>query len=154
MTWKAFEVQYPVVALRKGRIKLISNLLLPPDKHIIVCVDWHNKVMYEQERREESLTSPATDVIFDHLHWIPKATHLLQLCRQDVMSRGSVSFNCSHFSSIYTEGLPPARSYAQKFFVLSILQGKCASFLCFFSPPPPIQSPLCSHSYAGPLHLI
>lgn len=98
--------------------------------------------MYEQERREESLTSPAADVIFDHLHWIPKATHLLQLCLQDVMSRGSVSFNCSHFSSIYTEGLPPAQFLCTEILCSFHFTGKMCFFLVFF-PPLPLYKVLC-----------
>lgn len=37
----------------------------------------------------------------EHLHRIPQATHLLYLCCHAVMSRGSMSFNFSHFSSVY-----------------------------------------------------
>lgn len=41
-------------------------------------------------------------MIFDHSRSISQATHLLQLCCQDIMRKGSISFNYSHFSSIYT----------------------------------------------------
>lgn len=44
-------------------------------------------------------------MIFDHSHRIPQATHLLQLCSQDLMSRGSISFNYSYFNPIYTSAV-------------------------------------------------
>jgi len=59
------------------------------------------EVMYEQKKREKPLRHRLPLMIFDHSR-IPRATHLLRLCCQDVMSRGSISFNYSHFSSIYT----------------------------------------------------
>ena len=66
-------------------------------------------------------------MIFDHYHKIPQSTHLFQLCFQDVMSRGNISFNYFYFSSIYTSA---AR-------LLS-----CSEILCSLKftgkiPPPP-----------------
>lgn len=69
------------------------------------------EVMYEQEKREKPFRHHLPLMIFDHSHRIPQATHLLWLCCQDVMSRGSISFNYSHFSSIYTS---VARSFLCK----------------------------------------
>lgn len=88
--------------------------------------------MYEQEKRENPLRHHLPLMIFDQSHRIPQATHLLQLCCQDVMSRGSISFNYSHFSSIY---ISAARSFL------------CAEILCswectFF---PLLYKVLCVH---------
>lgn len=47
-------------------------------------------------------------MIFDHSHRIPQATHLLQLCCQDVMNRVCISFNYFYFSSIYTSAARPS----------------------------------------------
>lgn len=74
-------------------------------------------------------------MIFDHLHRIPQATHLLQLCCQDVMSRGSISFNYAHFSSIY---MSAARSFlCTKILCSWDFTGKMCFFFAF--PPPPYK---------------
>lgn len=88
--------------------------------------------MYEQEKKPLRHHLPL--MIFDRSHRIPKATHLLQLCSQDVMSRGSISFNYSHFSSIYTSA---ARSFlCTEILCSSEFTGKMCFFFClqFFSP--------------------
>lgn len=68
-----------------------------PDKQIVSI-----QIMWCMEKREKPLRHLLPLMIFDHSHRILRATHLLQLCCQDVMSTGSISFNYSHFSSIYT----------------------------------------------------
>lgn len=60
------------------------------------------------KRKRKSRRHRLAPTIFDHLHRIPQATHLLQLCSRDVMSGGSVAFNYSHLGSIYASA---ARSF-------------------------------------------
>lgn len=89
-----------------------------------------------KERNRKSLRHHWLPMIFDHLHWIPEATHVLWLCCQDVMSGGSVSFNYSHFNSIYTSA---AKSFVRKnsLFLRFLRQGKT----CFFFWPPFYTTP-------------
>lgn len=103
------------------------------DTQICFCLDLNYKVMYEQEKKEKSLRHHLLPMIFDHLHSIPKATHLLQLCCQDMMCRDSILFNYSRLGSIY---MPTAKSlFTNKNpFVSEILRGKM--FLFFVSSFP------------------
>lgn len=129
---------------------LISHLLpsVYIHKQISLMWSWRTKFCLK-ERNRKSLRHHWLPMIFDHLHRIPEATHLLWLCCQDVMSGGSVSFNYSHFSSIYTSA---ARSFVRKnsLFLRFLRWGKRVSF----SSPPFTQRPLCSYSDGEPLHLI
>lgn len=54
-------------------------------------------------------------IIFDHSHRIPQATHLLQLCCQDVMNREAAYPLITPISALFIHLLPDP-SYAQKFF--------------------------------------
>lgn len=102
-----------------------------------------------KERNRKSLRHHWLPMIFDHLHRIPEATHLLWLRCRDVMSGGSMSFNYSHFSSIYASA---AKSFVREhsLFLRFLRQGKRVSF----SGPPFTQRPLCSYGDGKPLHLI
>lgn len=95
--------------------------------------------MYKQEKREKPLIHQLP-LIFDHSHWIPQATHLLQLCCQDVMSTGSsISFNYSDFNSIYTSA---ARSFLCTKILCSWECTEKKKKLSFF---PSLYKVLCAH---------
>ena len=140
--------------MRQTRLRRFLPQLGPQFSRVwtkqIVFICTGIKVMYEREKKPLRHHLPL--MIFDRSHRIPKATHLLQLCSQDVMSRGSISFNYSHLSSIYTSA---ARSFLRtEILCSSEFTGKTCFFFCLFLFFPLLLYKVLSVPTANPGHYI
>lgn len=173
-TWIILKVKHDVKVVGEKNIKILSAGILHKTHFLVLkwsplisssaafgfhsvqadyCTEWYYLLLlstktYKQGERENPLRLHSPPIILDRSRRIPQSTHLVQLCCQDVMSRGNISFNYSYFNSIYTSA---ARSLLSTAILCS---WEFTGEIYFFCSPLSTQSPLCSQTLPGPIHLI